>query len=160
MSNNNNSGLFSDILKKLADRIDSHFVESAAPKREFLNRIDLSGFREIQRLYKEDRSLCKKSLNVEGIWRLDLHYGPQFETQLRTERAGAITIQMDDITLLGGGGTALHPVSICMAGFNGCVAAAFAKWAAMRGIELKNFRIRSLAAFIPSFPSAINSNSI
>ena len=66
-----------------------------------LNRIDLKGFRKVQEEYKQDRSKCKKRLQVEGKWRLDVEYGPQFETKLRTERAGEITVQTDETIILG-----------------------------------------------------------
>ena len=110
-----------------------------------LNRIDLDGFKKVQKEYKKDRSKCKKTLEIKGRWRLDVDYGPQFETKLRTERAGEITVQTDETIILGGGGTAVHPVHYCMAGFCGCFSAAFAKWAAMAGIELRKLDIRIVA---------------
>ncbi|NVM35348.1 MAG: OsmC family protein [Candidatus Lokiarchaeota archaeon] len=135
-------GNFNDVLKKLADRIEEKVSNLAASNHILLNRIDLKGFKEVMDQYMKNRDLCKKTLEVKGIWRLDLEYGPQFETRLKTERAGEITIQMDELTLFGGGGTALHPISLCMAGFCGCYSAAYAKWAAMEGIELKQLKIR------------------
>ena len=110
-----------------------------------LNRINLEGFKKVQTSYKLDRSKCKKRLQIKGRWRLDVEYGPQFETKLMTERAGEITVQTDETIILGGGGTAVHPVHYCMAGFCGCFSAAFAKWAAMSGIELKKFEIKATA---------------
>ncbi|MFX1418581.1 MAG: OsmC family protein [Promethearchaeota archaeon] len=135
-------GNFNNILKKLADRIEEKVSSISVPKHILLNRIDLKGFKEVIDQYMQNRELCKKALDVKGIWRLDLEYGPQFETRLKTERAGEITVQMDELTLFGGGGTALHPISLCMAGFCGCYSAAYAKWAAMEGIELKQLMIR------------------
>ena len=58
-----------------------------------LNRINLKGFKKVQEEYRKDRSKCKKRLEVKGRWRLDVEYGPQFETKLKTERAGEITVQ-------------------------------------------------------------------
>lgn len=110
-----------------------------------LNRIDLEGFKKVQAEYKKDRSKCKKTLEVKGQWKLDVEYGPQFETKLKTERAGEITVQTDETIILGGGGTAVHPVHYCMAGFCGCFSAAFAKWAAMAGIKLRKLDIRVIA---------------
>lgn len=110
-----------------------------------LNRIDLDGFKKIQKEYRKDPSKCKKTLEVNGRWRLEVKYGPQFETRLKTERAGEITVQTDETIILGGGGTAVHPVHYCMAGFCGCFSAAFAKWAAMAGIELKRLDIKIIA---------------
>ena len=48
-----------------------------------LNRIDLDGFKKVQKEYRKDRSKCKKTLEVKGRWRLDVDYGPQFETKLK-----------------------------------------------------------------------------
>lgn len=110
-----------------------------------LNRIDLDGFKKVQEEYRKDRSKCKKTLEVKGRWRLDVGYGPQFETIMKTERAGEITVQTDETIILGGGGTAVHPVHYCMVGFCGCFSAAFAKWTAMAGIELKKLDIRIVA---------------
>ena len=110
-----------------------------------LNRIDLDGFSKVKEEYTKDRSKCKKTIEVNGRWRLDVEYGPQFETKLRTERAGEITVQTDETLILGGGGTAVHPVHYCMAGFCGCFCAAFAKWAAMAEIELKRLDVRIIA---------------
>ncbi|TFF89741.1 MAG: OsmC family peroxiredoxin [Promethearchaeota archaeon] len=133
---------FNSVLKQLADRVEERVTGTRLAKNPILNRIDLKGFKSVVNQYIQDRNLCKKALNVHGIWRLDLDYGPQFETRLDTERAGAITIQTDDLTIFGGGGTALHPITLCMAGFCGCYSAAFAKWAAMEGIELDQLQIR------------------
>ncbi|MFX1374280.1 MAG: OsmC family protein [Promethearchaeota archaeon] len=135
-------GNFNNVLKKLADKIEEKVNHTSVAKHIILNRIDLDGFKEVVSEYIKNRELCKKTLEVKGIWRLDLEYGPQFETKLKTERAGEITIQTDELTLFGGGGTALHPISLCMAGFCGCYCAAYAKWAAMEGIELKQLAIR------------------
>lgn len=110
-----------------------------------LNRIDVVGFKKVQDTYRKDRSNCKKTLEINGRWRLEVDYGPQFEVKLKTERAGEITVQTDETIILGGGGTAVHPVHYCLAGFAGCFSAAFAKWAAMRKIELKRLDIRIIA---------------
>ncbi len=114
-------------------------------KLEVVNRVNIAGFRKVQEEYRQDRSKCKKTLEVKGRWKLDLDYGPQFETHLKTERAGDITVQTDETLILGGGGTAIHPVHYCMAGVCGCFSAAFAKWAAMEGLVLKRFDIRAIA---------------
>ncbi len=149
---------FNETLKKLADKIEEYVVDKPSIKHRFLNRIDLDGFKQVQNEYVKDRSLCKKTLEVKAKWLLDLDYGPQFETRLKTERAGEITIQTDEITLFGGGGTAVHPISLCFAGFCGCFSAAFAKWAAMEGIELKTLKIRVGGDLDFSAPLGIDTN--
>jgi uncharacterized OsmC-like protein len=145
MDNKANRMSFEDILKKLENTMDYYYHDSIPQNGGMLNRINLDGFKEIQQDYKKNRLLCKKYLEIEGKWRLDVQYGPQFETKLRTERAGELLVQTDDVIMLGGGGTAVHPISLCMAGFGGCFTAAFAKWAAMHNIELKTLKIRAKA---------------
>jgi len=145
MDNQINKKSFISILKKLEEKMNYHYDKSVKPKGGVLNRINLDGFKVIQEKYTKDRLLCKKLLEIEGRWRLDVNYGPQFETELRTERAGKILVQTDETTMLGGGGTAIHPISLCMAGFGGCFTAAFAKWAAMQNIELNTLQIRAKA---------------
>ena len=109
---------FNETLKKLADRVEEKVSGRPSAKHHILNRIDLDGFKQVQDEYIKKRSLCKKILEVKGKYLLDLEYGPQFETRLNTERAGEITIQTDEITLFGGGGTAVHPISLCFAGWS------------------------------------------
>ncbi len=145
MGNEGDSGAFSGILKKLVDLVETREFSPSVAKQVFLNRIDLTGFKEVQKLYAKDRSLCKKVLEVPGKWRIDLQYGPQFETRLKTERAGEILVQMDDLTMYGGEGTGAYFIQVCLAGFCGCFSAAFAKWTAMEGIELRSLKIKTKA---------------
>jgi uncharacterized OsmC-like protein len=71
---------------------------------------------------------------------LDEKEGPQFELKLKTENAGEIILETDETIILGGGGTAVNPVQVCIAGLLACYSATFAKWAALEGIELKYFK--------------------
>ncbi|MBY8981601.1 MAG: OsmC family protein, partial [Candidatus Lokiarchaeota archaeon] len=145
MDKNAEEPYFSDILKKLEEKINYHDNNRVKHKPNFLNRINLDGFKVTQEKYINDRSLCKKVLKIEGKLRLDVGYGPLFETTLPTERAGKITVQTDELILMGGGGTAVHPTSLCMVGFGGCFSAAYAKWAAMEGIKLDTLKIKPKA---------------
>lgn len=145
MENQVDKKSFNEILRKLEEKMLYYENKASRQRKNVLNRINLEGFQEIVRKYTNDRSLCKKYLEIEGLWKLDIQYGPQFETRLQTEKAGAILVQTDETTLLGGGGTTVHPISLCMAGFGGCITAAFAKWAAMQGIELKTLKISAKA---------------
>ena len=71
---------------------------------------------------------------------MDEKEGPQFELNLKTENAGEIILETDETIILGGGGTAVNPVQVCIAGLLACYSATFAKWAALEGIELKHFK--------------------
>lgn len=97
-------------------------------------------FKETVENAKKNASSTKKTMKIEGEWRLDAKKGPQFETKLKTENAGEILLETDETIILGGGGTAANPVQVCIAGLLACYSATFAKWAALEGIELKKFK--------------------
>ncbi len=109
------------------------------------NRINIEVFKETIEKGKKDRSSYLKSLEIEGTWRLGANSGPQFETKLKTEKAGEVLVQSDETIILGGGGTAPNPVQYCIGGLLACFSATYVKWASMEGIELKSFKIRSTA---------------
>ncbi len=110
-----------------------------------MNRINIEVFKETIKKGKNDRSSYLKSLEIEGTWRLGANSGPQFETKLKTEKAGEVLVQSDETIILGGGGTAPNPVQYCIGGLLACFSATYVKWASMEGIELKSFKIRSTA---------------
>lgn len=110
-----------------------------------LNRINIEVFKETVENGKKDPSSSIKNLEIEGKWRLDAQDGPQFETILKTEKAGEILVQSDETIILGGGGTAPNPVQYCIGGLLACYSATFVKWASMDGIILKSFKIRGTA---------------
>ena len=110
-----------------------------------MNRINIEVFKETIEKGKKDSSSCLKKLEIEGTWRLDDDSGPQFETKLKTEKAGEVLVQSDETIILGGGGTAPNPVQYCIGGLLACYSATYVKWASMEGISLKSFKIRSTA---------------
>jgi len=110
-----------------------------------MNRINIEVFKETIEKGKNDSSSYLKSLEIEGIWRLNAKSGPQFETKLKTEKAGEVLVQSDETLILGGGGTAPNPVQYCIGGLLACYSATYVKWASMEGISLKSFKIRSTA---------------
>ena len=110
-----------------------------------INRINIEVFKETIENAKKDPSSSIKNLEIEGTWRLNEQYGPQFETKLKTENAGDILVQSDETIILGGGGTAPNPVQYCIGGLLACYSATFVKWASMEGIRLKSFKIKGTA---------------
>ena len=124
-----------------------------------LNRVKIDTFKETVSKVEKNPSLSKKILEVEGKWKIDVEIGPQFETKLKTERAGEILLQTDETIILGGGGTAMNPVQLCIAGLLACYAATFAKWAAMAGVVLKSFKIKGTANMDMSAAFGISENS-
>lgn len=95
-----------------------------------VNRVDVDKFRETVEKARKDHATGKKTM--EGEWRLG-KTGPQFESKIKTEKGGEITLFLDETLILGGGGTAPNPVQYCIYGLIACYAATFAKWAAMEG---------------------------
>jgi len=110
-----------------------------------INKINIDVFKETIINAKKDPSSTIKKLEIEGTWMLDKKKGPQFETILKTEKAGEISVQSDETLILGGGGTAPNPVQYCIGGLLACYSATFVKWASMDGIILKSFKIKGTA---------------
>lgn len=106
-----------------------------------INRVNVEKFKETIEKAKNNPSVAKKDIIIEGVWRVDEDSGPQFETKLGTENAGEILLQTDEPMGLGGGGTSFNPVQLCIGGLLACYAATFAKWAAMEGVILDEFKI-------------------
>ena len=109
-----------------------------------VNRIDVDKFKDTVEKARKDHSTGKKTMEIEGEWRLN-KTGPQFESIIKTENGGDVTLFSDETLILGGGGTAPNPVQYCIYGLIACYAATFAKWAAMEGIVLRSFRIKATA---------------
>lgn len=109
-----------------------------------VNRIDVDKFNETVEKARKDPATGKKTMEIEGEWRID-KTGPQFESKIKTENAGEITLQSDETLILGGCGTAPNPVQYCIYGLIACYAATFAKWAAIEGIVFRSFKIKATA---------------
>ena len=123
-----------------------------------INRINIEVFKETIEKAKNEPSSVIKSLEIEGKWRLDAQDGPQFETKLKTEKAGEILVQSDETIILGGGGTAPNPVQYCIGGLLACFSATYVKWASMDGILIKKLRIRGTASMDLSSALGISDN--
>lgn len=124
-----------------------------------VNRVDVDKFRETVEKARKDPATGKKTMEVEGEWRLG-KTGPQFESRIKTEKGGEITLFSDETLILGGGGTAPNPVQYCIYGLIACYAATFAKWAAMEGIVLRSFRIKATANMDLTRAFGVSQNAI
>jgi len=123
-----------------------------------INRINADVFKETIENVKKNPSTSIKKLEIEGTWRLEEQKGPQFETTLKTEKAGDILVQSDETIILGGGGTAPNPVQYYIVGLLMCYSATFVKWATMEGITLKSFKIRGTATMDTSAALGLSNN--
>lgn len=110
-----------------------------------VNKVDVDKFKETVEKARKDPSTGKKVVEIEGEWRIGKE-GPQFESKIKTEKGGEITLFSDETLILGGGGAAPNPVQYCIYGLIACYAATFAKWTAMKGIELRSFKIKAKAS--------------
>jgi uncharacterized OsmC-like protein len=87
---------------------------------------------------EKDLAKAKKTNKIEGEWNLGT--GSQFSAVVQFE-GGKMTIEADQPSMLGGGGTRPGPMIYCLYGSASCYAATFATMAAMDGIRLKKLRI-------------------
>lgn len=105
-----------------------------------LNRINLDRLKETIQKIREDSSEAKKTTRIEGEWILDDAGAPQFRAEIQTETQ-TFTVEADQPTSLGGGGTRPSPMHYCLYGVAACTAATFVTLAATEGIELKKMRV-------------------
>ena len=104
-----------------------------------LNRVNLSNLKETVGKAKKDPNVLKKVNRIEGEWLLK-EDGPQFRAIVKTEK-GEYSLEADQPSFLGGGGTAPGPMIYCLYGVTSCFAATFASIAAEKGVELKKLRV-------------------
>lgn len=124
-----------------------------------INRVNIDNFTVTIEKARQDQAAGKKTVQVEGEWRLHSDTGPQFEAKLRAER-GEFTLQSDEPSFLGGGGSAPNPVQYCIYGAISCYAATFAKWAAMEGVVLKSLRVKAVAEMDMTRSFGISQNPV
>jgi uncharacterized OsmC-like protein len=115
--------------------------ETLQKEQSIINRIAVDKFNETLQKVRDDPSKTKKVIEFEGNWEIG-KTGPQFSTKINSERGGEFLIQSDEPIALGGGGTAPNPVQYGLYGIASCFAASFAKWTAMEGIVLNQFKIK------------------
>jgi len=87
---------------------------------------------------KKDLSKAKKVTKVEGEW--NVGEGSQFKATVQFEN-GKVTLEADQPSFLGGGGTQPGPMIYCLYGSASCYVATFATMAAMEGVTLKKLSV-------------------
>jgi len=106
-----------------------------------INRVEVDRFNETLNEARNDLSKTKKVIEFEGNWEIG-KTGPQFSANMNLEKGGKFLIQSDEPISFGGGGTAPNPVQYALYGIAACFAATFAKWTAMEGMVLDQFKIK------------------
>lgn len=102
------------------------------------NNVDIGRLQEVLEAVKQDPQKAKRTNRIEGEW--NPGEGPQFRAEIQYE-GGKITLEADQPTFLGGGGTRPGPVIYCLYGLASCYAATFATLAAMEGVEIRRMRV-------------------
>jgi len=116
-----------------------------------LNNVSLKNLERMLESFRADPAQARKTNRVEGAWNLEAGQ-PQFSARLTFE-GGEVTLEADQPTGQGGGGSRPGPMLYCLYGLASCYAATFATVAAMMGVELKALRIvaESDVNFAPVF---------
>jgi uncharacterized OsmC-like protein len=116
-----------------------------------LNNVSLKNLEKTLAAFRADPDKARKTNQVDGAWNLEAGQ-PQFSARLVYE-GGEMTLEADQPTGQGGGGTRPGPMLYCLAGLASCYTATFATVAAMMGVELKSLRItaESDVDFAPVF---------
>jgi len=109
-----------------------------------INHVNLDEMKKTIEKAKANPEEAKKTVTIEGEWFPQTTTGPQFSSKIKAEK-GEFTLSSDEPTFLGGGGSTLNPIQLCIYGACSCYAATFAKWAAFEGIVLKSFKIKAMA---------------
>jgi uncharacterized OsmC-like protein len=104
-----------------------------------LNNVDTARLNQTVEAVKADPVRAKKINRVEGMWNLEAGK-PQFTARLNYE-GGQMTLEADQPTGQGGGGTRPGPMLYCLYGLASCYTATFATVAAMMGVELKRLEV-------------------
>jgi len=100
-----------------------------------LNNVNLERLNQTIEEAKSDPAKAKRVTRVQGRWNLEPGR-PQF-TGVLTYESGQVTLDADQPTAMGGGGTLPGPLHYCIYGLAACYAATFATVAAMRGVTLR-----------------------
>jgi uncharacterized OsmC-like protein len=104
------------------------------------NNIDAEKIGNVADQMKADQSKARKTQIIEGHWILG-DGGPQFASNIKFE-SGEITLESDNPTFMGGGGTLPGPMHYCFYGLASCYTGVFAAAATELGIHLDSLAIR------------------
>lgn len=104
-----------------------------------LNNVSLEDLEQTLEVFRANPAQARKTNRVEGTWNLEAGRS-QFSAQLTFEK-GEVTLEADQPTKQGGGGSHPGPMLYCLYGLASCYAATFATVASMMDVELKSLHI-------------------
>ena len=115
------------------------------------NNVSLENLEKTLTAFRADPGKARKTNRVEGVWNLEAGHS-QFTARVAFE-GGEMTLEADQPTGQGGGGTRPGPMLYCLYGLASCYTATFATTAAVMGIELKRLEVtvESDVNFAPVF---------
>jgi len=103
-----------------------------------LNNVDVDKLKAIAEDVAKYLTKAQKTTKIEGDW--NTGEGSQFRATVKYEN-GQMTLESDQPSFLGGGGTMPGPMVYCLYGSASCYAATFATMAAMEGVKLESFKL-------------------
>ena len=107
-----------------------------------INNVDLDKVSNTVTKGKEDKSMLKKPVKLQGEWNLDPNAEYQFKTDLSFEK-GSEVIEIDSPSFLGGNGNRLGPMAYCVAGITSCFIGTFVGIAAQQGVKLTKLKVNT-----------------
>ena len=115
------------------------------------NNVSLENLEKTLTAFRADPGKARKTNRVEGVWNLEAGH-PQFTARVAFE-GGEMTLEADQPTGQGGGGSRPGPMHYCLFGLASCYTATFATTAAVMGVELKKLEVtvESDVNFAPVF---------
>ena len=126
---------------------------------KIVNHVNLENLKKTEERFREDIRLAKKINRIEGEWILDDETGPQFSAKIPLEK-GAMVVEADQPTSLGGGGTRPGPMHYCLYGVAACFAATFASIAAEEDVVLKRLNVTAEAEMDLSRSFGLSKNPV
>ena len=114
------------------------------------NNVNVEAVQRTVEGIQADLSKGKRTNKIEGVWNL-AEGMPQFSAEITIE-GGKVTLEADQPTFLGGGGTRPGPMHYALFGLASCFTATFVTIASTQGLALEE--VRTSAGFDINFAKA------
>ncbi|MBI2849235.1 MAG: OsmC family protein [Chloroflexi bacterium] len=111
------------------------------------NNVNVEAMMKTASAIGQDTAKGKRTNRVEGMWNL-ADGQPQFSAEISFE-GGKLTLEADQPSFLGGGGTRPGPMHYALYGFASCFTATFVSMASLEGLELEE--VKTAAEFNLNF---------
>ncbi len=105
-----------------------------------MNHVNGNALGKTVDLFSREPEKAVKDFAVEGEWVLE-EGRPQFSSRVSFE-GGAIDLEMDNATPMGGSGRAPNPIQYCLFGLASCFASTYMMVATRRGVTIDRLWVR------------------